>query len=527
VLAVLLTLQAVSPLARIDPPVRSHQDVLRYAFTVSLPQDGDRITARASVLFRVLEPDRALVVDLDDGLLVERVLSEGREVEFAHRCDSIRIEHWGRVGDTLAVEIHYSGAPTDGMLLGPTARGARAAFADDWPDRAHRWLPVSDHPSDKASVEWEVDAPDHWRVVANGAPLGTSATGEGRTTWRFEEPHPLPTYTYVIGAGPLSVGPPLDAGSVTQEIWTYPEDSAFAVAGPFRRVGEVVRVLEAAIGPFPYAKLAHVESRTRFGGMENAGAIFYAERGYVERSMTERLVVHETAHQWFGDAVTPRDWHHLWLSEGFATYLESYFYDLEGERDAFRESMASKRERYLASSVVERPILDFEERRPAALLTANAYQKAAWVLHMLRREVGDSAFAAGLREYYSRFRDSTAVTADFVAVMERVSGRPLEAFFIQWLTQPGYPKLEVRVQRFGRSRRGQLEIEQIQPEGWGAFTLPVRVDAVASATGQRSTVTIRMRSRKASVMFNLPAEADSIVIDPEGDALIVGQSSWK
>jgi len=526
VLVALLAVQALPLLARVDDPVRPYEDVLRYDFSIVVPENGDRIAARAIVRFRVLVADRALVLDLDNALTVEQVLANGRLVPYQHQGDSLLIEHWGAVGDTLDVAIHYTGVPSDGLLLGPTARGPRAAFADNWPDRARRWLPVNDHPRDKAAVSWDVEVPPGWRVVANGVERGSEGDSDGHRHWRFEELHPLPSYTYVIGAGPLAVGPPADDGALPQQLWTYPEDSAFAVTGPFRRAGEIVRVLQAVLGAFPYRQLAHVESRTRFGGMENAGAIFYAEDGYVERTMTERVVVHETAHQWFGDAVTPRDWHHLWLSEGLATYLDAFFYDLVGEHETFRESMASKRERYLGSRVVNRPILDFDEHRPMALLSANAYQKAAWVLHMLRRELGDSAFIAGLRAYYDRYRDSTAVSADFVAVMEEVSGQQLETFFTQWLTQPGYPKLEVAVQRLGR-REGRLEIEQVQPEGWGLFNLPVRVDAIATASGRRSSVTLRMRSREASVFFALPEGADSIAVDPAGDALATARTRWK
>ena len=526
-LVALLAIQTLPLLARVDDPVRPHQDVLGYGFSISIPERGDRIVARATVRFRVVGADGELVLDLDDVLTVERVLAEELPVPYVHQGDSLVIQRWGAPGDTLEVDIHYSGVPPDGLLFGPTARGVRAAFADNWPDRARRWLPVNDHPSDKAAVSWDVEAPHGWRVVANGIERDLEGGDEGRRRWRFEELHPLPSYTYVIGAGPFVVGPPADEGALLQRLWTYPEDSSFAVTGPFRRVGEIVRVLEAAVGPFPYRQLAHVQSRTRFGGMENAGAIFYAERGFVEGTMSERLVVHETAHQWFGDAVTPRDWHHLWLSEGLATYLDALFYDLVGEHETFRESMASKRERYVGSRVVDRPILDFDEPRPMALLTANAYQKAAWVLHMLRREVGDTAFLAGLRAYYQRYRDSTAVSAEFAAVMEEASGRPLETFFTQWLTQPGFPELEVTVQRFGRGRHGHLEIEQVQPEAWGMFSLPVRVDALATASGRRTSVTLRMRSRKASVHFALPEGADSIVVDPAGDALMTARARWK
>ncbi len=526
-LLTLLTVQALSVLGRVDDSIRPQQDVLDYRFAVVLSDHGSDIRARASVRFHVVAGDGGLVLDLDGALRVEHVIADGVGIPFIHEGDSLQIASRGTVGDTLEVEILYAGSPRDGLLIGPTARGGLGVFADNWPERARHWLPVNDHPSDKAAVAWEVEAPAGWRVVANGVLRDTTAGAAGRVRWVYEEPRPLPTYTFVIGAGVLAVGPPLDAGAVPQRLWTYPEDSIFAVTGPFRRVGNIVTVLEDVIGPFPYDKLAHVQSRTRFGGMENAGAIFYTERGFVQRTMSERLVVHETAHQWFGDAVTPRDWHHLWLSEGFATYFDALFYEIVGEHRTFRASMQRKRERYLASDVLERPILDFEVTNPLELLSPNTYQKAAWVLHMLRREVGDSAFGAGLRAYYEQYRDSTAVSADFVAVMEAISGKDLESFFMQWLAQPGYPQLEVTVERFGRSRRGRMRLVQKQPEAWGSFAVPVRVDLLATASRQRTSSTLHMRSRDASLEITLPEGADSILVDPAGDVLLSAQARWK
>jgi aminopeptidase N len=350
--------------------------------------------------------------------------------------------------------------------------------------------------------------------VANGRLEGVDTLPDRRTRWRWRSSRPIPTYTMVIGAGRLAVTAlPTQAG-VPQSVWTFPEDSAFAVEGPFGRAPAMVDAYTRLIGAFPYAKLAHVESSTRFGGMENSSAIFYAETPFVDRSMDESVVAHETAHQWFGDAVTARDWHHLWLSEGFASYFGPLFYELVQQPDRFREAMERGRRVYMASEVVDRPIIDTAEKNISRLLNENNYPKGAWVLHMLRREIGDSAFFGGIRAYYSTFRDSTALSSDLAAVMERFSGRPLDWFFQQWLLQPGYPRLEL-VWNFAAGTLS-LEIKQTQRSAWGFYrvTLPVELE-LEDGTRQSFDVPVEARATTA-VRRPLPAMPARVMPGLEG-----------
>jgi aminopeptidase N len=296
---------------------------------------------------------------------------------------------------------------------------------------------------------------------------------------------------------------------VPLSVWTFPEDSAFAVNGPFKRAAAIVDAFTRLVGPFPYEKLAHVESSTRFGGMENSSAIFYDERKYGDRTMQEDVVAHETAHQWFGDAVTEADWHHLWLSEGFASYFAPLFHEAMHESTTFRARLDGERRVYLASTDVARPVIDTAEHDLFKLLNRNNYQKGALILHMLRREVGDSAFFQGLRTYFATFRDSTALTSDLAAVMSRAAGRPLDTFFRQWLLQPGYPKLYLT----SHCQNGRLavEIEQIQPDSWGLWTMQLPVDI----GGIRTTILIDGRVTK----YTHPSCGD-VTLDPARDYLL-------
>jgi aminopeptidase N len=501
-----------------------------------LPDSGDTIHAEATIaLHRGPGAPDTLVLDLI-GLTVDSAGATDPEHPatpsprpYAYDGRFLRIALPPRTPDgTEAVSVFYHGAPSDGLFLRPDGRGRQAAFADNWPDRARHWLPTVDDPADKAQVRWRIEAPAGWRVVANGRPAGSGRASDGRTWWTYEERHPIPTYTMVIGAARLAVSrhrPAVAGGdTVPIEVWTEPEDSAWADSVPFRRATEIVETMQRLVGPFPYEKLAHVESSTRYGGMENSTAIFYAEQPYLARRLGEGVVRHETAHQWFGDAVTERDFHELWLSEGFADYFDLVVGAAIGGDSVLPRGMAGLARGYLRSAVVGRPVIDTAVGELTRLLNANSYNKGAWVLHMLRGVVGDSAFWRGIRGYYRTFRDSSVTTADFQRVMEAASQRRLDWFFGQWLHQPGYPRLDVAWRWDASSRRVVLDIDQTQAAEWGPYRLPAVTLEFSNGDGPPLRRTVAVSTAHQRVQIELPVPPVEVRVDPDGALLLTAQA---
>jgi aminopeptidase N len=525
-LAVVALLQAgVSQLAVVDDHIRSEQNIVHYEIVLSIPDRGSSIEASTSISYRVTGPSHALVLDFDRGFDIDSItLLDGRvarrdEWSWAPRegtGDLLVITQVGDAGDALSVTVYYHGEPKDGLIIRNNVYGQRTAFADNWPDRAHLWFPSEDHPSDKATVSFRIATPPDWRAVANGRLMGVErgTDSRSRSTWLWREDRPIPVHTMVVGAAVMSVASLGEAGGVPQTVWTFPQDSAFAVERPFRHATDMVDVFSAILGSFPYEKLAHVQSSTRFGGMENSSAIFYNESDYASRTMGEGVVAHEVAHQWFGDAVSQYDWHHLWLSEGFASYFGPLYFQLAGQEETFDRAMRSNRDRYLRSEVVNRPVIDTTEKNLFNLLNANNYQKGAWVLHMLRAELGDSAFFGSVRDFYNTFRDSTALTADFAAIVSRRAGRSMDWFFDQWLLQPGFPKVDVTWGYDADEHLVWLEARQVQPQQWGifAFLLPVTVVYADRAVEHMS---VRLDGREPTHRFAVTADPVEILLDPE------------
>src|SRR5579859_645044 len=492
-------------------------DAKSYSVSLAIPDTGQVIHATASVFLRAFGADtvRLNLADMQvDSVWRWRGYDVLILVPFRYDGRVLSVATGGN--NDVELEIRYHGTPQDGLIIGTNSHGRRVAFGDNWPERARYWIPTLDHPSDKAQVTFTVTAPRSWRVVANGT---------NRLSDRWEESHPIPTYTMVIGAGEFSVSKhrPVINGrdTIPIEVWTYPEDSAYADSVPFRRATEIVEVMQRLIGPFPYENLKHVESSTRFGGMENSSAIFYAERPYVDRRMGEGVVRHETSHQWFGDAVTERDWPDLWLSEGFATYFDGVIgAALDGD-SVLTNAMRANAKAYFASDVTDRPIVDSANAgEPMKLLNANSYPKGAWVLHMLRGLIGDSAFFQGLRNYYHTYRDSNATSADFEHVIEKTSGIDLGWFFQQWLHQPGYPQLDVSWQYDAAARRALIGITQRQKPAWGLFRLPVVTLELRSAEGATVRHEIAVTGPEANLRLDVPFVPTDIRVDPEGKLLL-------
>jgi aminopeptidase N len=516
----LLALQQPSAVSARTDTLKVEHDALDYDIQLLLPDSGGHILGQVQTRWRIgsTEP---IHVQLDTALRVVRVLMDGEAQTRLSRTlygrdeGIVLIPHERHDGDTLTTMIRYHGFPHDGLVISTNGQGARTIFADNWPDRAHFWLPVQDTPLDKATATFHVEIPAGYQAIANGTLQRVDTLPRGRTVWHYRIAEPVPVYTFVVGVAHFAVTTLPDAGCAVRcvplSLWTYPEDSAYAVGGPLRRVGDMIDYFSQLIGPFPFERLSHVESNTRYGGMENSTAIFYPEKAYGERKLSEETVAHETAHQWFGDAVTEADWHHVWLSEGFATYLSALWVGHADGDSAFRRTMREAAvDATTKNPVVGQPIVDPAIRNIDSVLSNNTYPKAAWALHSLRGLMGDSAFFGGLRDYYRRYRDSNALSSDFAEVMNQAAGTDLTWFFTQALTQPGYPKLEVSWR--WQKKRLALVVRQTQAEAWGLFRLPglvVRIDGVdhrIAVDGRETTVTIEgLKQRPATV-----------VVDPDG-----------
>lgn len=511
-------------------------DAVHYRVALELPAEGRRIDARTDLVIALSSPRQdTLRLDLT-GLTAQEVQAAGsgealREVPFYQANGKLVLPVPAHLtaGDTLHVHVVYGGEPDDGLILGDNVHGEPGAFGDNWPNRARFWFPSIDHLSQKATVDFEVQTPEGWQVLANGRRTDSPvdpATPPSDGVWRYRMPEPIPPHLMVIGATRFAVGtidPCADGGDVRSRpdacvaitSWTFPPDSAHGMT-VFRRAGDMLEYYSRLVGPYPYTKLAHAQSATRFGGMENAGAIFYSQRALAEGRDIEGTVAHETAHQWFGNAVTPRDWPHLWLSEGFATYYAALYFEHADGPEAFRQRIDAARGTYLASEVQDLAIVDtvsIPGNNLLELLNANSYQKGGLVLHMLRGLLGDDVFTRGIRRYYTRHLHGIAVTSDLRAALEEESGLDLGWFFEQWVFSPGHPILDFDWRWDEQAGEAVVTIRQTQPGDWPVFRLPTEI-AFDTPSGEIRR-DVELRERASTLRFALPAQPSDARLDPD------------
>jgi aminopeptidase N len=509
-------------------------DILHYEVALEIPASGSGIAGRTELLYQAVVADLGAVrLDLGGAMVVDSVRVDGAAAAFERSGDRLTIRGRTPAGARGRAIVWYHGEPADGLIIGQNRHGTRTIFADNWADRAHHWFPSVDHPSDKAAVSFEVIAPAGFEVVANGVLAERAEIGDGRARTRWVESAEIPVYGMVIGVADFAVTEAGDVDGIEVSHWTFPEDSAAGEIA-FARSAEILAFYDSLFGPYPYEKLAHVQSATKFGGMENPGAIFYSQNAIGAalsadadgRDGLTGLVAHETVHQWFGDAVTEADWNHLWLSEGFAEYFDAVFFEFRGGSRGRGPAELARQMRTRADAVRE-----FEAGAPRSiyapgagpgdyetLLTEMNYEKGAWVLHMLRRLVGDEAFFQGVRDYYAALRDRTAWTADFARIMEAASGRSLERFFDQWVARPAMPVLAASIVGEGGQRR--LRIEQLQ--GGPPYALVVDVELRGDGAPERRV--IEMDSSRAETPLGIAGPV-RIELDPDGWLLFVDRST--
>jgi aminopeptidase N len=502
-------------------------DVVHYDLALSLPDTGRIISGVSTLLVQRRPEGGNLAVDIL--LTVDSVTVDGARSSFAARDSGVLVP-LGTAADSARVAVYYHGVPADGLIISRDPEGRWQAFGDNWPNRARHWLAVVDRPGDKATVSWSIEAPAELTVVANGARTDStrSAARPWRTTWRWEERHPIATYLMVIAAAPLRAEPlpstsclARQEGGCLEQTLYLAKDQPPGIPAAFNEAAGIVAFYSSLVGPFPYEKLAHLQSTTRFGGMENATAIFYADALFRNRTIGSSIVAHETAHQWFGDAVTESEWPHLWLSEGFATYFAELWAERSRGRDTLIAHLRTIRGGLLADSMVvaRRPVIDTAQTDLMSLLNSNSYEKGGYVLHMARRLLGDSVFFRGLRGYYAGHRDGNATSDDLRRALEGASGRDLGWFFNQWLRRPGYPELDTRWSYDPREQRVYLQV--VQRRRFGNFRLPLVVELVRkNGTSRRATVEIPAQQESRIVVpIDLDAPPARVILDPDADLL--------
>ncbi len=477
---------------------------LDLAFTPVTTQVAGTVRTQATVL---VAPLTTLDLDLLANMVVDAVTAGGVAVTYSRVADvlTVNLDRAYAAGELVDVRVVYHGSPVVGAFGFTTANGRPLIWSLSEPYGARSWWPCKDVPEDKAdSVTIRFSVPTGMITASNGTRL--SATDNGITAvTRWRESYPIASYLVSIASYPYTHTvdwyKPTASDSMRIDFFNYPE-TAPLVAAVQARVKDMLGAFDARFGPYPFFLEKYGHAQFNFGGgMEHQTCTSLG-------AFSEFIVAHELAHQWWGDMVTCRDFHHIWLNEGFATYGEALWAESQGGPAAYHADLALNK--YYGPGSVWVP----DDQNSSRIFNSNlSYNKGSWVLHMLRRVLGDAAFFASLLQYRQAHEYDTAVTADFQAACEAVSGRDLDKFFQQWVYGERHPIYRMAWSAAAAAGGFDVTFTLEQRQDWQLFTMPVDVRVQTTAGPRDFVVPDSLASQ--TLVLHVDAEPLAVVLDPE------------
>ena len=516
-----------------DPyPKNPNIDILNYKFEIHLNDTSDIIYGSADIALNIKDSEDRVRLDLisqgkdGKGMEVKKVTFNGSEVSYSHDNDVLLIETGAfEYSSRDIINVVYSGMPITGLIIGPNMHGDRTFFSDNWPNKARNWLPLVDHPYDKSTAEFVVIAPNHYQVISNGLLVEETNLNKELKKTHWKQSVPISCWLYALGVAEFAVDYVDYFEGKSIQTWVYKQDRDNGFYDFKIPTKHTMEFFSDYIGPFAYEKLANVQSNSVKGGMESATAIFYSDVSVTgDRSVRWRnVVIHEVAHQWFGNCVTEYDWDDVWLSEGFATYFTLMFREHAYGRDDFVNGLNdAKRLVYnhyktdKESSIVHNNLKDMKD----VLTYSLQYQKGAWVLHMLRNYIGEDNFRKGIRNYYKKYYNSTTTTNQFKTEMEVVSGMNLDTFFDQWLYKGGNMVLDGNWKFDEKKGRIEVNLNQVQNDGY-LFEMPVELGILYNDKNLEKIQTVKLEKEKGRFYIASDSKPISIKIDPNTKLLAI------
>ena len=501
-------------------------DAINYAFNIELSDKSDQISCELIIDIRFLGSGvKELRLDLinassklgNKGMVVSEVSSNGKMLSFSHKNDEliIHLPKPSLIEQFSKYKIKYKGIPQSGLIIGDNKHGDRTFFSDNWPNLTRHWLATIDHPYDKAMCEFIVTAPDHYQIVSNGLKIEESNINNNKRITHWKQSVPIASWLFVLGAADFAVQYVDEFEGKSIQTWVFKQDREAGFYDFSEPTKKVLKFYSDNIGPFSYEKLANIQSNSVSGGMEAASAILYSDNSVVgDRNVRWRnVVIHEIAHQWFGNSVTQYDWDDVWLSEGFATYFTLLFIEHEYGREEFVKGLESS-QKSVDSFYDKNPkyqIVHDNLKNMKNVTSSQTYQKGSWILHMLRGFLGNEVFWEGIKVYYNKYRDLNATTSDFKNIMEDVSNKDLNLFFDQWLYNPGIFKLKGNW-KYNNKNQIIINIKQIQNDG-SLFKMPIEVGIIYDDNVDHLEI-IEVSKKSNSFIINVKKEPKNVILDP-------------
>lgn len=496
-------------------PAQKILDILHYEINLDLYPEEKKIAGKTVI---ILVSKGAGKIDLNfyDNFTIQNIKVNGNSVKFENEDTRLTLFASGFIKDTSTIEINYYGKPKSlgfGSFTFGEKNGKSFIYTMSEPVFASTWFPCNDIPSDKAQFDIKITNDSSMISVSNGNLVSVKTNG-ARRTYHWKTDYPMATYLAAIySADYVNFSEEYVSVSKTKMPITYyvTREKLESARRDFAIHKEAIQVFSKLFGEYPFIKEKYgvAEFLWNKGALENQtitglGSVFISGMG-----LQKDLLIHELAHSWWGNSVSPREWKDIWLNEGLATYSTALYYEAVAD---IRSLFSTMRQYFgeFPKGTLYNPEADLFGRL--------IYDKGAWTFHMLRKELGDSTFFKMLKEYQRDFKYKNASTADLQAKCESVSKKKLDFFFKQWVYEgTGIIKADYTHEHEkaeANSFKSIIRINQIQ-EGYPVYCFPLDI-LITSSDGQKLLQTVYITKKESVFELKTDFLPQNVTLDPSG-----------
>lgn len=492
-------------------------DILHYDISVELINNEEKIKGKTAITFFPKKPTDEFVLNFYDNMKVKNIKLNGKNTDYEHDDYHLKIMCEDKISDTSEVVIEYSGKP---LLMGFSSFNfvkddsgkVTSVYSLCEPVYSSTWFPCSDRPDDKVKMNIQITNDSNFISLSNGV-LKKIEKYKSKNTYFWQTDYPISTYLISLYSAPYkSFSDKFIYQSDTMKIdyYFYPENFENAKTD-VEDHPKMLKIFSDMFGKYPFfkEKYAVAEFAWQYGAMEHQTITGISTNLISGRKLYTNYYIHELAHHWWGNAVGPKSWDDIWLSEGFATYSEALYFEQNGGARGLQAKMRAFLDEDNFEGVLGNPGRN--------LFSHTIYNKGAWVLHMLRYEMGDSAFFKTLKVYFNKYKYKNASIEDFKNICEEVSGKELGWFFKQWIYKgEGLLKLEYKwdCKKQENSYKTELVINQKQKE-YEVYKFSIDV---SFETGQNVKIIKKyfLDSKNSKLEFTSENPVKKIILDENG-----------
>ncbi|MFA8343000.1 MAG: M1 family aminopeptidase [Rhodothermaceae bacterium] len=486
-------------------------DIIHYDLDINIFPDEKEIEGEVIITALAEKEAERIRLNFYDNMTIENLTLNSSPVEFTHEDSGLILIPEEIPVDTFLISIKYSGTPLNIGLSSFSFKqknGNYVVSSLNEPTYASTWFPCNDKPDDKALLDIKITNYKNYTSVSNGVLVKEIVENDRKTShWRSR--YPTSTYLISINSGVYEkISDQYISGKDTMEVsyFVFPEDVK-AAEKDFYQTPEMIEVFSKMFGEYPFIreKYSIVEFLWQSGAMENQTITAIGSNFVSGYGLFKDILIHELAHHWWGNAVGPKSWKDIWLNEGFATYSEALYFEAESGASSLQSTMFNN--------------MSFPDKRlynpEGYLLSSTIYDKGAWVLHMLRREVGSEKFFEILRNYFEKYKYKNASSFDFKAVCEETTGGNLEQFFKQWVFE-GEERIELSVEIDSENVNGKwkhrIKVSQEQNE---KFEFPLDIELFSGKDGKSKKLSFRINSRDTVLIPDYSDKIEDYKVDPD------------